>query len=109
MPQLSPPATRIKTGRYTGDGTTSHAIRGVGFRPKYVHIEPLVDSEGGHELFYKTAEHDADMCVFQSGTMVYKYDNRIISLDADGFTVSDDGNNSHPNMDGRVYSYVALG
>ena len=36
-------------------------------------------------------------------------DNRLISLDADGFTVDDDDSDSHPNKLGETYDYLALG
>ena len=36
-------------------------------------------------------------------------DDRIISLDSDGFTVDDRGFDTHPNTSSQVYNYMALG
>lgn len=102
-----PRIARIKTGTYTGDGTLLHPITGIGFRPKYVFIIPYCESDDPAELNMKID--------WMFGTLSFNisdasyYFNRIISLDADGFTVDDNGADEDPNADGQVYGYVAWG
>ena len=99
---------RITTGQYTGDGTESQAITGIGFKPKIVIIHEHVTIEGdGYLSFLKTDQMFSSMCYTP---YVGRYDlNRLISLDADGFTVDDDGANQPPNELGILYDYVAWG
>jgi len=103
---------RIKTGEYTGDGTTSHAITGIGFRPKYVRIWPFL-SDGEAIAIHETTDNfeggiSRAVEIISIGGVIVRH-NRIISLDADGFTVSDAGANIWPNANGVLYSYLALG
>ena len=103
---------RIKTGTYTGDGTTGQAITGIGFQPKYVKIWVRLVSEAEQYIFEKMDDSWGDYCIYESivaGSEHRSLDNRINSLDADGFTVDDDAGDAHPNANGRVYSYLALG
>lgn len=108
-----PRICRIKTGSYTGDGTTSQAITGVGFQPKFVAVWLGTAGEiRGDMLFEKTDQHDTEYSLRHSKVANYEHqqlDNRLISLDADGFTVDDDGNDSSPNTNGTTYLYVAFG
>ena len=54
------------------------------------------DNQSGGAIFDDADEHE-----FQT--------NRIISLDADGFTVDDNGADEDPNANGIIYNYLALG
>ena len=101
----------MKTGSYVGDGTNSQAITGVGFQPKYLKIWQHVTSEGNYRVFEKMDQSWGDYAMFYYRPAVGQstYDNNINSLDADGFTVDDDGTDSHPNMNGVTYDYLALG
>jgi len=101
---------RIKTGTYTGDGTIGKAITGVGFEPKYLHIweHPLSEEVSGH--YEKLDQGWGDYAYSgQNSSVNDTYADRIKSLDADGFTVSDGGSNVNPNRNGTVYDYLALG
>ena len=104
------PNVGLVLGNYTGDGTVNHAITGVGGKPKYLGIfwHPVnetkahkfekLDLDWGVFCFYHTAltgEHGI-------------YDDMIISLDEDGFTVSDAGQNFDPNALGKVYDFMAI-
>jgi len=89
----------FKSGTYTGDGTTSQAITGVGFQPEYVRIlgysaavEITADFPAGTS-WHSNNEHGTDM---------------IISIDADGFTVDDGGGDADPNVNGFTYYYIAM-
>jgi len=103
----------IATGTYTGDGSTSQGITGVGFQPVYVRIWPHPAGEGaGMEVFEKTDQTWGDYA-WQEGpnndSQHEFWDNRINSLDADGFSVDDDGADAHPNKNSQVYDYLCLG
>jgi len=107
---------RIATGTYTGDGTLGQAIVGVGFAPKYVAIWRHKTGEGLTEdyKFEKLDKGWGDYAYAHVNTAVgqvfhYTFDNRVNSLDADGFTVDDDGADSVPNSLQVVYDYLALG
>ena len=104
------PNVELVLGSYTGDGTESHAITGLGGKPKSLEIfwHPIeettahkfekLDRDWGEYTFYHAAlSGDHRICLDQ-----------IISLDDDGFTVSDAGQNWDPNALGRVYDFRAL-
>lgn len=104
---------RLKTGFYTGDGSTSQAITGVGFRPKVL-IIVLPNSDGSASIFGITttsfmARDAQGLGLFMSTGAVTNLDNRFISLDSDGFTVSDDGADVFPNTNAQIYDYIAWG
>lgn len=96
--------TRIKTGTYTGDGTLSQAITGIGFSPKMLWIGNRTDSTS-------YALHVSD--TFPAGETFqrwYNYGSGFInSLDADGFTVDDNNADRDPNTNTKTYDYIALG
>lgn len=102
----------IKTGTYTGDGTTSQGITGVGFQPKYVRIWPQRSAQDAGMKVLETTDtivdDNANGGAFLEDGNLFKT-NRITSLDVDGFTVDDDGANLPPNKSGQVYNYMALG
>lgn len=107
---------RIKTGTYTGDGTTSQAITGVGFAPKFVMIWHAVTA-GNNSIVFTTTDTIVDNdasglahLIASSGAGSNTMEaNRIISLDSDGFTVDDSGTDSAPNANGASYEYMCLG
>lgn len=105
---------RIATGQYTGDGTVAQPIIGIGFRPTYVQIwvRAAQNDLVARAIYQKTDDFIGD--VSQEHTTVAGVehrlrDNRLISLDADGFTVDDDGANAPPNTLAQDYAYLALG
>ena len=104
---------RIATGQYTGDGTLSQAIIGIGFRPRYIKIWMHVVATANIQTFLKTDTFAGDLAEIQlreaDGADHRIISNRIVSLDADGFTVDDNGVDAHPNKLGQVYDYICLG
>lgn len=111
-------AARIATGTYTGDGTTSQAITGVGFQPKFVFITRRFTSAGAISI--KDAvlttdvivdDHADGMALDLQGSLDLTgfTTNAIISLDSDGFTVDDNGADQDPNQNGTTYNYLAIG
>lgn len=113
MPRVTnPPGARIATGTYTGDGSTSQPITGIGFAPKYVKIYLPNTPAAASEIYEKIDEHAGDWCHYHlhtAGNEHFHLQNRIISLDADGFTVDDSGADDHPNKNLQGYIYVCLG
>lgn len=104
------------TGTYTGDGTTSMAITGLGFEPKFLQIYRRETTPGtGVNLFFTTDKIIDDHA--NGGSVValntdpeHKFiSDAIISLDVDGFTVDDAGTDLDPNKLSQIYSYVAFG
>jgi hypothetical protein len=107
---------KFKTGQYTGNGSTSQAITGVGFTPRYVAIRYRTTSSADGAYFIRTDQEITDYCMVIKGEidalevpLTQMLDDCIISLDADGFTVDDIGNPGDPNYSGRTYIYVAIG
>jgi hypothetical protein len=115
-------AAKIATGTYTGDGTTSQAITGVGFTVKWVWITARKTADG--DLFaIKQLIFTSDQIIDDtSGAMVGSAitiitgsgdvriaDRAIIALGSDGFTVDDAAGDSDPNKESQVYNYMALG
>jgi len=111
------PICAIAHGTYTGDGATSQAITGLNFAPAYVKIwEPGVTT-AAVETFETTAEivdDDATGLAFvqnftATGLQARLKDDAIVSFDAEGFTVDDNGADEHPNKNSIVYAYYVIG
>jgi hypothetical protein len=104
---------RYTTGTYTGDGATSLAVTGVGFKPRYVRVWQRSTSDGTSITINETTDTIIDdngsgmSAQIVSAATVEA--NTIISLDSDGFTVDDAGADAHPNTNGQVYNYLAIG
>ena len=106
-------------GTYTGDGSTSKAITGTGFTVKFVEIWTEVTTTGGASLgeygLSKTMadwDDDAGELLTMTNRDVSNnwsaIDNHINALGSDGFTVDDDGADTHPNKNGQVYFWRAI-
>lgn len=103
-------ASRITTGTYVGDGTTSKSITGLGFQPKFVQIWGDFNADAsGKEIQMKMTEMDTQFSWHLHQDVIGVRDNRVISLDADGFTVDDDGADAEPNKNGMTFLYLAIG
>jgi len=107
---------KIFTGTYTGDGTTSKAITGVGFQPKFLII--YKDATDGNlatvisttdTLVDNDAQGLAHVITPNASSTNTMEDNKILSLDSDGFTVSDNSADEDPNANGVSYEYMCLG
>jgi hypothetical protein len=101
---------KYKSGTYTGDGGTSHALTGVGFKPTYLKIYNHLTSEAAGTIFEKVGTGwGVYSYLYDSTPYTSTYDHRVLSLDADGFTVDDDSADLHPNKSGQVYDFLAKG
>jgi hypothetical protein len=86
----------MKLGTYTGNGSASRSITGVGFSPEYVNVL----SAGANTPRHRTSGMTSG---FRFDTSVGATDS-ITSLNADGFSV---GANADTNTSGTVYHYIA--
>ncbi len=97
MAQINKPTDYFNTKLYTGNGTTGHAITGVGFQPDWLWIKErsstsshfIYDAIRGVNVKLSSNTSDADSTVADSMT----------SFDSDGFTV---GNNGATNENGQT-------
>jgi hypothetical protein len=113
------------TGSYIGSGIDEQEITGLGLRPKYLIIwEQHVSATPLVAVWWTTDFIVDDLvvggvgaggCIQMkpgSGNPMTFQANRIKSLDADGFTVSNnasDESDRHPNEDEITYEYIAFG
>ena len=114
-------AAQIATGTYTGNDAATQGITGVGFQPKYLSIQrrytsdqTAAQSKGANAWTSTNIVDDnaAGMAITgNDGTNEFAtYTSDIIrSLDSDGFTIGDGGTSNHPNANGVVYNYIAIG
>ena len=109
---------RIATGSYTGDGTTSLAVTGVGFVPSYLTITRRRVTDGStyqsKEIMFTSDviidDNSSGGAVDLNSVTGNRFrSNAIISLDANGFTVDDNGDDSDPNANTIVYNFMATG
>ncbi len=105
---------QIATGTYTGDGSEGQAITGVGFQPKFLWLAERITADGTgnatrHIFTWPEILADGAGGVGGGWEATSFRDNRIVSLDADGFTVDDNGSDSNPNKSGITYNYLAIG
>ena len=110
---------QMATGSYTGDGATSQAITGLGFRPRLLYItqrlttgQAMPDRSQAWTSDVITDDSATGMAItMDTGAIPYEtYESdAIVSLDSDGFTVDDAGADVHPNANTIVYNYWAIG
>ncbi|MEG6521151.1 DUF7483 domain-containing protein [Desulfotomaculum sp. 1211_IL3151] len=113
--QLLDKKTKIKTGTYTGNGSSSARTISVGFTPSLVFITTLGKSssqvqfsslvyDGTGAAFYDIAYNAATISdEIQSST------NGASQIVTDGFTVCCPTSSLGINMSGVSYGYVAIG
>jgi hypothetical protein len=93
-------ADYFNTVLYTGDGTSSHAITGVGFQPDFTWIKER-NQTGWHRL--SDAIRGPNALLFSNDTSAEDTTaGNFLSFDTDGFTVGSDG-----SINGNTDTYVA--
>lgn len=98
--------SQIKVSTYTGNGSTTQAITGVGFQPDIVLIMPHRGNPDAISVIKTSAMGTYSKFFNDLGAYL---NDAIISLDTDGFTVGDvTGSAVDYNANGRTYSYLAL-
>ncbi len=109
---VEPKGAKILTGTYTGDGTTSQAIVAwtEDLDAHFIMITPRKTSDALLTTYWTTSAIIDDNANGGAIKDTSKFeDNRIISINSDGFTVDDNSGNGDPNKSGRVYNYVVIG
>ncbi len=108
---------QFSCGTYVGDGSTSQAINNLGFAPDYVKIWVDHTVSGQSTEVFETTKELVDN-IGEGMSITHRegstpphasLSNCIKSIDADGFTVGDQGNDSHPNKNTQIYHYLAIG
>lgn len=111
---------QVATGTYTGNGSTSQSVTGVGFQPKVVFVTKRLTSNGDNFVqgaYVWTSNVIVDDV---TGGAAVTYDpatentfeiftDTIIAIGSDGFTVDDGGSDNDPNANGVTYNYWAVG
>ena len=94
------PADYFNTVLYTGDGTTSHSITGVGFQPDFVWNK---QRNGGYDNAVWDVLRDVTKRLVTNSTGAEAtVSNGLLSFDSDGFTMGDQG-----GVNGSGSTYVA--
>jgi hypothetical protein len=91
----------IKYGTYIGDGTSSHAITGIGFKPDMVIAKPAITSDG---MAFRTKDMDAGKSTYIRNDWGYET-TFIQSFEVNGFTV---GSDSRINGNNSLFYYIAI-
>ena len=105
----------VKRGTYVGDGATSRGITGVGFKPTRVVIYVKKTTDNDPIVFFETdieinSWHVDGGSITSKAVGNHQFDsNKILSLDADGFTIGDNGADQKPNTLNEDYAWVAYG
>jgi hypothetical protein len=95
-------STWMATGSYVGDGKDGRSVTGAGFQPDAV----IVKCDLAEETWCATSSMSGGSTALgKKGKIVDGKDARIISLDGDGFTVS---NEDEVNKKGKDCYYVAF-
>ncbi|KKL11295.1 hypothetical protein LCGC14_2547220, partial [marine sediment metagenome] len=101
------------TGTYTGDGTTSQEITGLGITPRFVQIvRRETATSQTSEIIYSTDtivdDNAAGMAITVVSSAITRIDS-IIAMASGSFTVDDAGADENPNSNGITYNYIAFG
>ena len=108
---LNSDKAEIKTGEYTGDGSTAQTITGLGFTPAFGKVWYRVAHGNVSNVYETTTEiiaHNAEGLALRPSDATMYYDT-ITAFGSGSFTVDDHGADSHPNKNGVVYCYLMIG
>jgi len=100
MAQINKSSEYFNTVLYTGDGTTSNAITGVGFQPDWLWIKDR-DTAGNRHIITDSVTFSDRRAT--NTTDADETNNRVGSYDSDGFTL----NSSSSQVNGSSTDYVA--
>ncbi|MCX6183066.1 MAG: hypothetical protein NT150_14200 [Bacteroidetes bacterium] len=91
------------SGKYTGNGAATQAIIGLGFKPEVILVRPAVTA--GAWVATSTMTPGTAKGLYNPYDYAAPTTGFIVSLDADGFTVSN--TNGLSNNNGQEYYYMA--
>ena len=101
------PKDYFNTKLYTGNGSNSHAITGVGFEPSFVWIKDRTNSYD-HCAFDQP--RGVSQRIYPNNAQVQSTDNdNLVSFDSDGFTVDDNGITNHNGYNFVSWNWKANG
>src|SRR5210317_387613 len=122
---IKKPSDYFNTVLYTGDGTTSNSITGVGFQPDFTWIKAR-DGATSYYHYLQDAVRGSLNVIFTNNTDAeVTYTQSVKSFDSDGFTTGDQqatndngdnfvawnwlaGNSTSTNTDGSISSTVSV-
>jgi hypothetical protein len=94
-----------KVGSYTGDGSTSNAITGLGFQPRFVMIKAI--NRTGEWIIVDSERGEGNSMPIEGRPENNRVAANSFSLDSDGFTI--ETSDSDVNTNGFSYLYYAIG
>jgi hypothetical protein len=100
------PGLFFNTVLYTGDGTSSKAITGVGFQPDWVWLKAR-SSSYSHQLF--DVVRGATKLLTSEATDVEQTLSGVTSFDSDGFTVGSDAGSNNNTTTFASWNWLAGG
>ncbi len=100
LPVAAAAADFVRSGTYTGDGSSSFSVTGIGFQPDVV----IVKAENNKRSIIRTSDMPDGLSKKLDDNRALEND-RIESFQADGFTV---GTHDEVNDDGVLYYWVAM-
>ena len=103
---LDKPSDYFNTVLYTGDGTSSHAITGVGFQPDWVWLKAR-SSAYSHQLF--DVVRGATKLLTSEATDAEQTLSGVTSFDSDGFTVGSDAGSNNNTTTFASWNWLAGG
>jgi hypothetical protein len=101
------PSEHFNTVLYTGDGTASHAVTGVGFQPDLTWIKERTDN-GSHQLIDSIRGVTKRLESNSTGAEAV-ISNGLLSFDSDGFTYGDYSNGNQSGITHAAWNWKANG
>jgi len=98
MAQINKPSDYFNTITWTGDGSSSRGLTGVGFQPDWVWLKRR-DAVANNNV-YDVIRGATNYLLTDSTNAEATIANRLTSFDSDGFTV---GNSGNTNISGGTY------
>jgi hypothetical protein len=100
-PEIADPSEHFNTVLYTGDGTSSRSITGVGFQPDFVWLKTRSVSDN-HLLQDAVRGNDRQLISNDKGAELNNSTTQLLSFDSDGFTIGSDS-----GVNGSSRTFVA--
>ena len=94
-----------KFGSFTGNGSNSHSITGLGFQPDFVMIKGITSGGAGGWYVFDSVRGAQNYLRFNTtGSASTSASSTLTSFDSDGFTLGSDG---YLNGSSKIYIYWA--
>src|SRR6056300_520384 len=103
MAQINKPTDYFNTVLYTGDGTNSRAVTGVGFQPDFSWLKNRTGATAYHHQTFDSVRGASDGTLYTSLTNAVDTNYPLTSFDSDGITLRP---TSHDSQNGSGYTYA---